>query len=191
MKHCNILIMLLCMLCACTKADAVSSESQSTSSMPQITACITPTADTASIRNITLAFTGDIMMGTTYPTEGSFLPANDGADLFKDVRDVISNADIAAGNLEGTLLDSEGIVKKCGNPELCYAFRMPTRYASHLTDAGFDFMSIANNHINSGPLFNSTDAERCRNLFCRIACKLPHSHSGKGWPHHRFCSFRP
>ncbi len=148
MKHCNILIMLLCMLCACTKADAVSSESQSTSSMPQITACITPTADTASIRNITLAFTGDIMMGTTYPTEGSFLPANEGADLFKDVRDVISNADIAAGNLEGTLLDSEGIVKKCGNPELCYAFRMPTRYASHLTDAGFDFMSIANNHIN-------------------------------------------
>lgn len=149
MKHFNILMMLCCILCACTKADAVSSESQNASGMPQISADTTSAPqDTSTTENITLAFAGDIMMGTTYPANGHFLPANDGADLFADVRAIIADADIAAANLEGTLLDGEGVVKKCGNPDLCYAFRMPTRYASHLTDAGFDFMSIANNHIN-------------------------------------------
>lgn len=103
--------------------------------------------------NLTFAFAGDIMQGTTFPEDGtSYLPANDGKDLFKDVTDVLSSADIAASNNEGTLLDNGGIVKRCGDPNLCYAFRTPTFYASNLVNAGIDFMSIANNHINDfGP----------------------------------------
>ena len=31
-------------------------------------------------------------------------------------------------------------------PPRCFAFRMPTRYAKHLKDAGFDVVSLANNH---------------------------------------------
>src|SRR5688572_27044827 len=31
-------------------------------------------------------------------------------------------------------------------PIRCYVFRMPTRYAQHLKDAGFDILSVANNH---------------------------------------------
>lgn len=103
---------------------------------------------------ITFAFVGDIMMGTTYPEspKGAYLPANDGRDLFANAAEILRAADVACGNLEGTLLDSGGRVKKCGNPNLCYAFRMPTRYVSNLTDAGFDFVGIANNHINDfGP----------------------------------------
>jgi poly-gamma-glutamate capsule biosynthesis protein CapA/YwtB (metallophosphatase superfamily) len=45
------------------------------------------------------------------------------------------------------MVDEGGEVKKCNNPNICYAFKMPTRYVSYLTDAGFDVMSTANNHV--------------------------------------------
>lgn len=139
------LAILLLAITSCTKAEANGSDSSSAlaSQSSEQTA-----QKSAPKGPLTLAFAGDIMMGTTYPKGENYLPANDGADLFKDVTEVISAADIAAANLEGTLLDGEGVVKKCGNPSLCYAFRMPTRYVKHLTDAGFDFVGIANNHIN-------------------------------------------
>ncbi len=108
-----------------------------------------------SVRDLTFAFVGDIMMGTNYPEspEGAYLPANDGKDLFRDAAELLRSADIAAGNLEGTLLDSGGTPKKCSNPNVCYAFRMPTKYVSNLTDVGMDFVGIANNHINDfGPV---------------------------------------
>ena len=111
-----------------------------------LVACIGSQAQTP----MKFAFTGDIMMGTNYPEtpQGAYLPANDGAQLFKDVKAVLSQADIAAGNLEGTLLDNGGTVKRCSDPSICYAFRTPTAYVNNLTDAGMDFMGIANNHIN-------------------------------------------
>jgi hypothetical protein len=36
--------------------------------------------------------------------------------------------------------------KKCSNPKACYLFRSPTRYAYHYRAAGFDVLSLANNH---------------------------------------------
>lgn len=148
MKRLKLFSLSLLILGACTKADATMSDSQVPDTPISIAPIASEGADTVCPTPLTLAFTGDIMMGTTYPEEGRYLTPDDGATLFADVKDIISAADIAAGNLEGTLLDGEGIVKKCGNPELCYAFRMPTRYTAHLTDAGFDLMSVANNHIN-------------------------------------------
>lgn len=106
----------------------------------------------ASAKPLTLAFVGDIMMGTTYPTDGHYLTPDDGASLFKDTDSILRAADIAAGNLEGSLFDGVGSVKRCSNPSVCFAFKMPTRYAKHLVNAGFDFVGIANNHINDfGP----------------------------------------
>jgi poly-gamma-glutamate capsule biosynthesis protein CapA/YwtB (metallophosphatase superfamily) len=87
---------------------------------------------------------GDIMLGTSYP-EG-YLPPDDGKYLLKPVEKVLQNADITFGNHEGTLFDGEGIPKQCENPALCYAFKSPERYAQYLKDAGFDLMSVANNH---------------------------------------------
>lgn len=87
---------------------------------------------------------GDIMMGTSFPEDK--LPPHDGAGLMKNVEDVLRNADITFGNLEGTLLDSAGTPKKCNDPKVCYAFRTPTRYVKNLVNAGFDMMSLANNH---------------------------------------------
>ena len=95
-------------------------------------------------RVITIALTGDIMMGTTYPD--TVLPANSGRSLFNDVRSVLRDADLAVGNLEGTLCDS-GQTKKT-KVAYNYAFRTPTSFAPRLSEAGFDFLSMANNHSN-------------------------------------------
>lgn len=116
----------------------------------QITDSIVQPVPMPQQKPLTFAFTGDIMMGTTYPT--NYLPPNDGADIFSQVTEIIKGADLAAGNLEGTLLDGPGQVKKCSDPSICYAFKMPERYAGHLVNAGYDFVGIANNHINDfGP----------------------------------------
>lgn len=102
--------------------------------------------------DLTIAMVGDIMMGTTYPKGGHNLTADDGASLFKDVKEIFQRVDITAGNLEGCLFDGEGKVKPCYNPKRFFAFKMPERYVKHLVDAGFDFVSVANNHINDfGP----------------------------------------
>lgn len=100
---------------------------------------------------ITIAAVGDIMLASPFPNE-SRMPPNDGADLLKAVTPVLSAADIAFGNMEGPIVDG-GISEKCGTPKpgqpvRCFAFRMPTRYAKYLKDAGFDVMSVANNHAS-------------------------------------------
>ena len=62
-----------------------------------VVAAIVPShADT-----LTIAMVGDIMMGTTFPSE--MLPANNGNDLFNDAKPLLLEADLTVGNLEGTL----------------------------------------------------------------------------------------
>ncbi len=93
----------------------------------------------------TIVGVGDIMMGTSYPST-RYLPPNNGADLMTDVLDILTNADVTFGNFEGTFLNSGKTTKHCKNPNLCYAFRTPESYIANLITAGFDVMSIANNH---------------------------------------------
>ncbi len=99
---------------------------------------------------LTFAFMGDIMMGTTFPDSihGTHLPPEDGRHLFDDARKVTERVDIAGGNLEGSFLDGPGRRRKMTNPKTYFIFRMPPEYVDNLVDAGFDFMGIANNHIN-------------------------------------------
>lgn len=100
--------------------------------------------------SLTLAFVGDIMMGTTFPDSvgGSHLPKDGGRRLFDACRDILSRVDIAAGNLEGSFLDGPGKRRPMTNPKTYFIFRMPPEYVRNLTDAGFDFVGLANNHIN-------------------------------------------
>lgn len=93
---------------------------------------------------VTIIGVGDIMMGTNYPEDR--LPPDDGRFLMEAVAHVLRDADVTFGNLEGTLLDEGGTPKKCRDPKVCYAFRSPTRYVANLVDAGFDMVSLANNH---------------------------------------------
>jgi len=85
------------------------------------------------------------MMGTDFPDPTRDLPPEDGATLFADVRDLLRDADLTFGNLEGPLCDG-GQTRKCKDGGNCYAFRTPTRYGPYLVDAGFDVLSTANNH---------------------------------------------
>ncbi len=99
--------------------------------------------------SITVIAVGDIMMGTTYPEVR--LPPDDGAEIFKNVAPILSAADLTLGNLEGPLTDI-GICTKKVEKGRCYAFKTPPRYARYLAEAGFDFMSLKNNHTNDfGP----------------------------------------
>ncbi len=93
---------------------------------------------------LTIAMTGDIMMGTTFPS--IMLPANDGATIFRDAIPVLSHADLTVGNLEGTLCDGGQSTK--GNGPNSYSFRTPTSYGHLLKEAGYDYLSMANNHAN-------------------------------------------
>jgi hypothetical protein len=97
-----------------------------------------------SAKRITIMGAGDIMLGTDYPK--NILPDDDGVSFLQHVTPLLSSADIAFGNLEGVLMDGGEPVKECNNPNVCYLFRSPTRYAQHLDAAGFDVMSLANNH---------------------------------------------
>jgi len=96
----------------------------------------------------TLSFigVGDIMLGTNFP-DPKYLAPDSGRNLLTPVKHILQNADITFGNHEGVLLDTGGIPKKCNNPDLCYLFRSPIKYVQNLVDAGFDVMSIANNHM--------------------------------------------
>ncbi len=94
---------------------------------------------------ITIAAVGDMMLASTFPNE-SRMPPNDGADLLKEVTPILSAADIAFGNLEGPIVDG-GISVKCRpGSTRCFAFKTPTRYGKYFKAAGFDLMSVANNH---------------------------------------------
>ncbi|MEP6925772.1 MAG: CapA family protein [Pyrinomonadaceae bacterium] len=98
---------------------------------------------------IMIAAVGDIMLGSTFPNE-TRMPPNDGEDSLKAVAPLLSAADIAFGNLEGPMLEG-GESEKCGEPKpgqpiRCFAFRVPVRYGKYLKAAGFDVLSLANNH---------------------------------------------
>lgn len=84
------------------------------------------------------------MMGTTYPSVQ--LPPQEGRQLFIHTAPVLQKADIAAGNLEGTLCDG-GTTHKVMS-KASFAFRTPTAFAPRLKEAGYDFLSLANNHAN-------------------------------------------
>jgi poly-gamma-glutamate capsule biosynthesis protein CapA/YwtB (metallophosphatase superfamily) len=92
---------------------------------------------------------GDLMIGSDFPAP-TFPPA--GAEHALDaVKDLLADADLTFGNLEGPLCDG-GTTTKCKPGENCYAFRTPTRFAATYRDAGFDLASIANNHAEDfGP----------------------------------------
>ena len=76
-----------------------------------------------------IVMVGDIMMGTTFPEEK--LPPDDGEYLFRDVKGILSGADIALGNLEGPLCDTTVVLTK-EMDEMSYYLRLHS-----VTDDGY------------------------------------------------------
>ena len=112
----------------------------------QTDSLIVDTIRSQAVREIVIAGVGDIMPGTSYPST-AFLPS---PSVFKNLlgplADTLASADITFGNLEGPFLNEGEPAKRCRDSLNCYLFRVPESYAGLLGDAGFDFISLANNH---------------------------------------------
>lgn len=103
-----------------------------------------PPADTV----INIAAVGDMMLGTAYPNSNN-LPPDSGKNSFKYALKDLREADIAFGNLEGALIDSGApAAMKLKFRSKPYLFKMPEHYGGIFKDAGFDILSVANNHSN-------------------------------------------
>jgi poly-gamma-glutamate capsule biosynthesis protein CapA/YwtB (metallophosphatase superfamily) len=93
--------------------------------------------------HIELAAVGDLMLARNI---GDVLEAGDLAYPFENVVDKLESADLTIGNLESAL-GSGGVPEEKG-----YTFRAPPQAAPALAMAGFDLLSLANNHaMDYGP----------------------------------------
>ncbi len=112
-----------------------------------------PLSDTIHIRDtLCIIGTGDIMLGTNYPSLTYLPPGEDCTPLLRPVHHVLQSGDLLFGNLEGVFCSRGGTPKNCKDTTSCYVFRMPDQFASCLVEAGYDVMSVANNHVNDfGP----------------------------------------
>ena len=141
---------------------------------------------------LTVAGVGDIMMGTSFPSKKYLPPGNNPLRLIEELLDSLSKPDITFGNLEGSFLDYGEAFKLCRDTNICYLFRMPESYASVLDTAGFDFISLANNHFGD---FGPPGADRTRKLLDSLGIgyagpvENPYSIIEKDSVTYGFCAF--
>jgi poly-gamma-glutamate capsule biosynthesis protein CapA/YwtB (metallophosphatase superfamily) len=92
--------------------------------------------------NIKIKAVGDIVPGTDYP-RNRLHPQKQ--KLFQSVKPLLKGADFVFGNFESTLTSYPHSPKGVGGG-LIIPFRTPPSYNQILKDAGFNIMSVANNH---------------------------------------------
>ncbi len=114
-------------------------------------------AATPSTARVTIAAVGDTELGNTPD-----LPS-DPSSYFDPVKSALA-APIVFGNLEGTM--TSATTSKCGSDSTdCFAFRVPTSYASIYRAAGFTVLNAANNHSHDfgdeGGVCYDSGAARC------------------------------
>ncbi len=146
----------------------------------------------AAPKSIKIMAVGDIMMGTNFPKD-SYLPP-EGKGPFDDVQEVLNLADILFGNLEGTLTDEGENAKRCSDPSKCYSFRSPESYGDYLSKAGFDVMSIANNHIGDfgkTGIENTSKTLKKHNIAYAGVFAKPYDIFEKNGITYGFCAFAP
>ena len=134
--------------CASGTAEPLPDTVRATTSPPTTTpatgtpAPTTPAAaPTTPAPTVTIGWSGDMVPASV--SRG--LPADPGR-LLRDVTPLTSTPDLMIGNLEGTLTDSAASTKCEPDEEDCVAFRAPPAYARLFADAGYDVLSLANNH---------------------------------------------
>ena len=152
------LLTLLAVLAACEAREPVrgrglltptpeaSPTSRAASATPAATAASPAPAQppTPGRRSVTVGFVGDLMFARDVVT----LMQEHGAGYpFERVTPLFEGADVLVGNLEGTFTERGERADKY------YTFRAPPALAYTLRDAGFDAVSLANNHaLDFGPV---------------------------------------
>ena len=87
--------------------------------------------------SVTLALLGDVMMGRG---------VRPSSETFAYLRPYLASADLALANLESPLTNA------AVQTESAYALCAAPEHAEHMADAGFDLLSLANNHsLDCGP----------------------------------------
>jgi poly-gamma-glutamate capsule biosynthesis protein CapA/YwtB (metallophosphatase superfamily) len=119
-------------------ATASATDHPTPGSTPAFPTATQPTTATLERKEkISLAFVGDIMLGRSL---GARIGRGEGDSIFASVEGILQSADLAIGNLECAL--GEG-----GTPApKAYTFLAPPEAAGLLGNAGFDLLSLANNH---------------------------------------------
>lgn len=143
--------------------------------------------------SVSIIGVGDMMLGTNFPSV-NYLSPDDGKSILDPVKSIIENADIAFGNLEGAILSGSGKAKTCANPDVCYAFKMPDHYVNYFKDAGFDVLSVANNHVSDfGDAGKENTAKLLKNAGINFAGLLeyPFTTFEKDGIKYGFCAFAP
>ncbi len=97
--------------------------------------------------DITLTAVGDIMPGTNFPSQ-EYMPPAEHLNLFKNAIPFLKKSDIVFANLEGAILNDGECIKVCKSEDSCFAFRIPELFLPVIKNAGFNLLSLANNHIS-------------------------------------------
>ena len=100
----------------------------------------TKSADSVS-KKIYLGFVGDIMLDRGMKNSVEKYGNGDYIFAFEKIKDYLNSFDILFGNLEGPISDKGTLSGSI------YSFRMDPRSAKSLKEAGFDILSVANNHM--------------------------------------------
>jgi len=100
------------------------------------------------VSSATVINTGDIMVHSTQLDGAKTSSGYDFSDFFKYIKNYMSSADLAIGNLEVTFGGTQS-GKFSGYP----AFNTPDILADNIKDAGFDFLTTSNNHCYDTGLY--------------------------------------
>ena len=106
--------------------------------IPSKTQAITLTPSATPSKRVTMVAVGDIMLGRSI---GTLIEADGPTAPFIFTYETLSKADITIGNLECPITTRGSAVDKS------YAFRAPILAGESLAFAGFDLVSLANNHV--------------------------------------------
>ncbi len=118
-------------------APATTSTPPATTSTPPVTTSPSPAP------TVTIGWSGDAVPASV----DAGLPP-DPSRLFAAITPYVAAPDVMIGNLEGTLTDVAGS-SKCGPGSTdCVAFRAPPAYGRLFARAGYDVLSLANNHAH-------------------------------------------
>lgn len=142
---------LVLLLAGCGGADPVPPPAPPTTPAPTPTS--PPTAPAAAPSppapppTVTIGWSGDMVPASV----DRGLPSDPGR-LLRAVTPLLRRPDVMIGNLEGTLTRVATSTKCEPDSEDCVAFRAPPAYARLFADAGYDVLSLANNHSHDyGP----------------------------------------
>ncbi|MBR4326835.1 MAG: CapA family protein [Bacteroidales bacterium] len=108
---------------------------------------------------VTVVAVGDVMLGSILPNRSYLPPEGEEKKLFDEVKPYF-NGDVVFCNVEGTFTDEKIGAKHCNNPSQCYTFGMPTSFAKVYRDAGFNLVSVANNHSGDFSDYGKRNARR-------------------------------